>query len=459
MTFEGSDSAIAGEELEGSIVASAIDDEDNAKWILTQLTDLDFVSLRAREMFRALKKAWQEHQSCAVFVVRRMAIDSGLGDEFSWIWGLKTVFGVLGPTELQTSARLLRDNTTRHRLLRALDHGRGLVADPERSVEAIQAEIARVLSEVSVSRRQPAQHWSEGLGELSEALRRQAEDDALARSQSIDLGVPGLSEMLGGAGESELIILGARPGVGKTAMGIQIARHVALTCGPVLFFSLELSRAKFWRRVACQQLGVRLDDLTEENVARCRDLNAQLWIEDQRMRPEELLRRVELFRLEHPDLCMVVLDHLGILAGSGAETKQMSLASNCCREAMRATGLPFIVLAQIRRAAEFKAEAKPTLSDLKGSGCIEEDARKVVLLHRPPLQQKPGTIDPQNAVAIVAKNGEGRLGEVPLRYHGELFTFFPGRGSGELREPEYLRERVPGRDFPAEEINMADWEF
>lgn len=445
-----SEAVETGSELEAGLLAACWEDDKNTELVLGYLTEKDFASEVGRQQFRALRKTWQTYRVCEAPSLKKVSADAGNLDSWHFVSEAFASgrWAGYGPGYLSKLMQQVRDGSARVRVSRALNSARQVLADPDKGLAEAVGEISHLLTEATAqSLRHNAESWKAGLGALLDRINRDLEAEVLglpATGQVLATGLDEFDRVLGGFGESELIVLAARPRVGKTAFALQVATHIAATEGPVLFLSLELSREKIWARVAVQQSGYPLDVIKRrpDLVERARQREARLWIDDTPLRPEQLQQRIELFRLEHPDLKAVFVDHLGILAGDGADYKATSLASNICRRAMKATGLPLVVLVQISRKAEDRNGGRPGLADLKMSGCIEEDARKVVLLHRPPLYVRGG--DPWEAVAIVAKNGEGEEGDVPLRYNGPLFTFLPGSG----QKVDRSVERIPGKDFP-----------
>lgn len=441
-----SESRETGTELELGLIAACWGDSDNAQLLLGTLTETDFSSMTGLQQFRVLRKCWQEFRNSEVPSLKKVAADHGVIE--SWHFAAEAFasgkWGGYGPGYLRQLMSQVRSNSGRVRVSMALRKASEIIADHEKSLEEVTGEISQMLTAATaVSIRHNAESWHDGLTGMLERIEKRMEAQANGQelTESLDTGIGPLDRVMGGLGESELIVIAARPRVGKTAFGLQVATSVAERYGPVLFLSLELSRQKMWSRVAVQQSGYPLKQIytRPDLVTAVRERNTRLWIDDTPLKPDQLQQRIELFRLEHPGLRAVFLDHLGILAGDGADYKSTSYASNMCRRAMKATGLPVVVLVQINRKAEERNGGRPSLADIKMSGCIEEDARKVLLLHRPPLYS-PGKCDPFEALAIVAKNGEGEEGDVDLNYNAPLFTFGPPTRRTEKKTETYEQQ-------------------
>lgn len=271
-----------------------------------------------------------------------------------------------------------------------------------------------------------AESWEEGFEALEQRAQKRIDDEAAGQliSEHLATGMGPLDEIIGGLGVPELIILAARPGVGKTAAGLQIATHVAATAGSVLFLSLELSARVCWTRIACQQLGMEVNAFKKrpDLIRQVRAKNIRLFIDDNPLRVDQLQQRIELFRVEHPDLCLVVIDQLSHLVGDSSDYKAMTRGCNRCCAITKALTLPVMLLTQVGRKGDLREKSRPTISDLKATGSLEEDARKILLIHRP-WAHAPGKCDPRDATIIVAKNGDGSSGDADMHYNGPTYTF------------------------------------
>lgn len=422
----------AAEEIELGLIASCWMDLDNAKLLLSTATAEDFHVPSARQQFQALQRCWNAYQTCDPTALRKMSADLGFVDSCVRVWDAFATGNWTGIGKGQMMAYLaqVREETSRQNFITALERGARLMRESTLPTADARAKVSASLSAAAGYQRQTAEHWDTGLSRLEEEIRANLQAEAEGKdapTRVMTTGIDTIDQILGGIEESDYVVVAARTGVGKTAFSLGMATHLASCYGSVLFLSLELSLSKMWRRVAVQQSSYPLSVVSRrpDLVARARQVNANLWIDDSRIRPSQLQQRIELFRLEHPDLCCVFVDHLGILAEPPRLFEQTSAASNAVRDAMKATGIPIVALVQINRAATNRDGGRPTMSDLRMSGDIEQDARKIILLHRDP--RKPDAVgDPWKATAIVEKNGEGETGDAPLLYNGPLFTFMPG---------------------------------
>jgi replicative DNA helicase len=272
----------------------------------------------------------------------------------------------------------------------------------------------------------------------STALRPQSEivlEVLEAVEQGIDPGLstgyPDLDDAIGGLRPGELIVIGARPGVGKSVLGMCVADHVSTRLGlPVLFASLEMRQEELTHRRIAATATVPLTHLTRHTVtdadwnqisrAQDRLTASQLRVDDT---PGVSLAQVRgQLRGMYRTGCaarLLVGDYLGIFAAPKADSRQQAVAelARGFKLIAREFGIPVILLAQLNRSLETRSDKRPVMSDLRESGEVEAAADIVILLHREdayePESPRAGEID-----LIVSKNRQGALTTVTLTFQG-----------------------------------------
>jgi replicative DNA helicase len=244
----------------------------------------------------------------------------------------------------------------------------------------------------------------------------------------LSTGFADLNELTAGLQKSELIIVAARPSVGKTAFSLGLVRNVVIgEREPVFFVSLEQSRIELAERLLCSQARVdshrlRKGTLTADDMEKLMEAgstlrDARLFIDDtpgqNMMRIAANARRLR----QRQGIKLVVIDYLQLIEPENRRDprqEQVAQISRRLKHLARELDIPVIALAQVNRASEDRQDHRPRLSDLRESGSIEQDADTVYLLHRPdryePGQQE-GIIE-----VIVAKNRNGPVGEVTLAF-------------------------------------------
>lgn len=267
-------------------------------------------------------------------------------------------------------------------------------------------------------------------------------------------GVPGaglstgfreLDAITAGLQNSDLIVLAARPSMGKTAMALNIARNVAmLERQPVAVFSLEMSKEQLALRIMCSEARVKQDDvrhamISDEDMAQLAHAVERLWdcpifIDDSPSASVLDMRgKARRLKAEH-GLGLIVVDYLQLMHSSTRtenRTQEIALIARGLKGLARELQVPVIALSQLSRLVESRSPRRPQLSDLRESGAIEQDADLVVFLYRPGYygaeeleRVKYDPIREANvAEAQVAKQRNGPTGTVKLAWVGEYGVF------------------------------------
>lgn len=248
-----------------------------------------------------------------------------------------------------------------------------------------------------------------------------------------------LDKLTTGFQRSDLVILAARPSVGKTAFCLNVAQHCATKHNiPVLVFSLEMSKESLIERVLCSEArvdstklrGGYLDKEDWMNLTKAAShiAEAPLWIDDSAA-PSilEIRAKARRFRADKtifsdPDqMGMVIVDYLQLVRSTRYEQnreREVAEVSRGLKALAKEVGLPVIALSQLRRAAEDRKDGRPQLSDLRESGAIEQDADLIMFIHRTQEDKEQGT-----AELIIGKHRNGPIGTVPLVFLSSYTRF------------------------------------
>jgi replicative DNA helicase len=275
--------------------------------------------------------------------------------------------------------------------------------------------------------------------------------DPSQRISGLSTGFKKFDEMTSGLHGGELFILAARPSMGKTALALNIAQHVAMhpmMRKPVAVFSLEMSSSSLLTRLLCSAARVdqqkyRLGFLNAEErrklqVALADLTDAPLFLDDtpgvNLMDIHSKLRRM---KSEH-GLSLVVIDYLQLMSSRGRSenrNQEVSAMSRGLKLMSKDLDVPFVVLSQLSRASETRpGDHKPQLSDLRDSGSIEQDADLVAFIYREEVYKRDSEEAKGKADLILAKQRNGPTGTVPLRFLGQ-YTRFENRAEDLGEEP------------------------
>lgn len=252
--------------------------------------------------------------------------------------------------------------------------------------------------------------------------------DPTKRERGIPTGFSDLDRMTDGLHAGEMFILAARPSMGKTALALNIATHIALhRRRGVAFFSLEMSKESLLTRAICSEarvdsqkfrLGyISADDRRELSAAAGRLSSAPLYIDETSSAgPMEIHARLRKHQ-QREEIALAVIDYLQLMSVAKKtenRTQEVSALSRGLKLMARDLGIPILVLSQLSRAPEGRAEHRPQLSDLRESGSIEQDADVVAFIYREEVY-KPDRADlAGKAELILAKQRNGPTGSVKL---------------------------------------------
>ncbi len=267
--------------------------------------------------------------------------------------------------------------------------------------------------------------------------------DPSQRVSGLSTGFTKFDEMTGGLRGGELVILAARPSMGKTALALNIAQHVAShpqMRKPVAVFSLEMSSASLLTRLLCAAARVdqhkfRAGFLNQDERRRLQfalsDMtDSPLYLDDTAgVNLMDIHAKLRRMKAQH-GLSLVVIDYLQLMSSRGRvenRNQEVSAISRGLKLMAKELDVPFLVLSQLSRAAETRVgDHKPQLSDLRDSGSIEQDADLVMFIFREEVYKRDREDLKGLADLIIAKQRNGPIGNVPLRFLGQ-FTRFENR--------------------------------
>jgi replicative DNA helicase len=273
------------------------------------------------------------------------------------------------------------------------------------------------------------------LGQIAHEVYEMLEDKG---RRGVECGFFELDDMLNGMQNGELIIVAARPSMGKTAFAMNIVEHVAantqICCG---VFSLEMSKQQLAQRLMCSRANIDAQKVrrgmlsapeyhqlaqTVEGLSK-----APIWVDDSAgMTPLELRAKARRLKLKHDVKCIMV-DYMQLMHNPGSESRQQEISeiSRAMKSIARELNVPVICLSQLNRATEGRDGHRPRMSDLRESGSIEQDADVVLLLHREDYyRMSEPDFQPDNiAEVIVAKQRNGPTGTIKLTFSSKTTRF------------------------------------
>ncbi len=431
---------------EQAVLGSALIDERCIPKIIERLKPEDFYLRQNRELFETICSMFNYSQTIDPITLMEKMKQDGVYNENTTYEYIKQLMETT-PTSANVDEylRIVEDKSL---LRKVADTAGGITAMVQEGSATAQQTLETAekrIYDISNGRN------SRGLEKISDVLESLYERlTELSASGSavpgLDTGFPDVDNAIAGLNQSDLILLAARPGMGKTSMALNMLLHTGKFSGKsVVFFSLEMSREQLAMRLVANESFVELkklvtgrlnqDDWDKIAAAAVSLSQTKILIDDNPMLSvadmNAKCRRVN-------DLGLVVIDYLQLMTSAGGNMRygdRQQLVSEISRSLKimaKELQVPVLCLSQLSRANESRSDKRPMLSDLRESGAIEQDADIVMFLYRDGYYN-PDTEDRNLAECIIAKNRHGETGTVELQWLPEFTTF----ASIDRRHEEY----------------------
>lgn len=342
--------------------------------------------------------------------------------------------GVPRTDTIEPYAKLVKQKSMLRKLISASQQIVSLAFEEEDDADMIIDKAERMIFEIAEDRvRQGFQY----IGDV--AHRRLEQIEQMAGRPEMITGVPtgftDFDRMTSGLQRQELIVIAARPSMGKTALALNMAQYAAKNANVVGIFSLEMSAEQLVSRLLCSEARVdahrlRTGYLNREEWARLADAlrrlcETKVFIDDSAaVNVMEMRAKCRRLKAEH-GLDMLIVDYLQLMAGRGrieSRQQEVSQISRDLKGLAKELDIPVVALSQLSRAPEQRSEHKPQLSDLRESGAIEQDSDVVCFIYREELYN-PTDENQGTAELIIGKQRNGPTGMVQLAFLKEFTRF------------------------------------
>lgn len=439
-------------EAEISVLGAMLQDSTAVLRAAEQLVPEDFYHPEHKEIFTVMADMNRRQTAIDLVTVQTELSNKGSLDGIGGIkYLMKIIRDVPTTANVQEYINIVREKSTLRKLIAA---AQGIMKDcygQNKELQDVLSSAEKSIFDIVMNRQ-----GGEELRPVGEALEVAYQKiEELAKLKGELAGVPtgfiDLDSMLTGLHPGELIIVGARPAMGKTSFAMNIAEHAAMNKGKTTaIFTLEMPREQIAMRMLCSDARVdmqrvRKGTLHDDDWIRLAKtlgpLSAShIYIDDTAgLSPTQLRSRCRRLMMDTGKLDLVVIDYLGLMRSDGrAESRNMEVSE--ISRALKAIALelkiPIVACAQLSRANKDRIDKRPVLSDLRDSGSIEQDADVVMFLHREEYYNKE-TEDKNIGEVIVSKQRSGPLGTVKLAWLSEFTTF-----------ANLARENGPGGDAP-----------
>ncbi len=423
-------------EAEQSVLGSMLLDKEAIPVIMEILKSDDFYREDHKEIFEAVTDLFDKGEPIDLITVSEQLKLRGTLDG---IGGLEYVTNLANAVPTTANARhyakIVEEKSTLRRLIKVSSDvvNMGYEASEELSYVIDRAEKGIF----DVLQKRTSQGYSCIKDVLVDTFNRLEE---LYNNKGYITGIPtrfaDLDYKTAGLQNSDLILIAARPAMGKTSFALNIASNVAIYAKiPVAIFSLEMSKEQLVNRMLCSEAMVdsqkmrtgKLEDEDWKKVARALGplSEAPIYIDDTPgISIMEIRAKCRRLKLEK-NLGLILIDYLQLMQGRGkndSRQQEISEISRSLKILAKEINVPVVTLSQLSRAPEARAEHKPILSDLRESGAIEQDADIVMFLYREDYYN-PETEKKNIAELIIAKHRNGSTGTIELKWRGEYTKF------------------------------------
>ncbi len=425
------------ESAERSILGTMLADPDNIPTVLEYLTEEDFYIEEHKLLFSIIVKLWQEHGSNWDEVVLRDYIrKEGLEDRlpFDWILGIYEEAAPINT--LETACRIVKEKAG---LRSVLELSINLIKDVKELqdfntiIEIAQSKIFEISEKTTVTH---YYHIKDVAREVIDMIDQFRKTERLVTGLST--GFTELDMMTTGFHPADLVVLAARPGMGKTSFMLTLIHHVAfIEEKPVAVFSLEMSKEQLVMRLLSSMAEIPLqklragyvtDDEREKLLSAALELSkAEVYIDDTPSLTTTELRVKARKLKKEKGVEFVAVDYLQMLRSpvrKSSRQEEVAEISRNLKALAKELSIPVLALAQLSRQVEHRSDKRPQLADLRESGQIEQDADLIIFLHRPEYYKKnPSPEEKGIAEIIVAKQRQGPTGIIKVAFIKEYAKF------------------------------------
>ena len=425
-------------EAEKSVIGSMLMDKDAIEVALGILTKDDFYSRQYAIMFEAVRELYNNDKVADLVTVQEQLAKDGAPAEMQSLEFLKDIYEFNAVSvNVKSYAQIVRDKAIQRKLIKTCGEISQLCYDDNEKTEDILSETEhRVFDILKVG----TSNEIVGIDDIAVEVFNKIQEASKSKDHitGVATGFTDLDNMTTGFHGSELILVAARPAMGKTAFVLNILEYVAVKKNrPCMIFSLEMNKEQLVNRLFAMDSGIdaqnlRTGNLSDDDWERLMESvdrigSSNIMIDDTSDLTVTALRsKCRKAKLEH-GLDMVIIDYLQLMSGGGTRKndnrqQEISDISRALKLLARDIDCPVIALSQLSRAVESRTDKRPMLSDLRESGAIEQDADMVMFLYRDeyynPDSQKKG-----EAEVIIAKQRNGPIGTVNLYWQAQTTRF------------------------------------
>ncbi len=420
---------------EQSLLGSVLIDPASLNEVADLITSEDFYLSEHKQIYLAMHELFLANSEIDVVTLIDMLVTKGIYDKSGGEDYIRTLTeAVPDALNIKDYARIVKEKSVLRQLIEACGEISESAYSEQESVGEIIDHAENLIFHIAQGRdTKNFRHIKEVLGDVYSHLHELVTNKEA--TQGTQTGFSALDRVLAGMGKSDLVLVGARPGMGKTSFALNVATNVAKqTKKTVCIFSLEMSAEQLVNRVLSSEA------LVNSYTLRTGELSAEDWehlavaagdlagcdiLIDDTSGMTVTAMKAKLRRVKN--LGMVVIDYLGLMSGdkhTDNRVQEVSEISRSLKIMAKELMVPVICCAQLSRGPESRTDKKPMLSDLRDSGAIEQDADTVIFLYRSEYY-KTDEVNQDTSIAevIIAKNRHGSTGTVNMGWNGQFTKF------------------------------------
>lgn len=431
-----------GQEAEKATLGSILIDRDGIIKIADFLRPEDFYFLQHATIYHAMLDLFARHMPIDLKILASTLEDHGkLTEAGGTSYLAELTYDVPTATHIVEYALIVKQKSTLRKLIAAGDKIMGLGYDEASELEGLLEEAEKSLFAVSQAFvKDRFVHIKEVLASTYEKISDLHDPETKNKFLGVPTGFKSLDNILSGLQPTDLVVIAARPSMGKTAFAMNIAQNIARRDKSVGVISLEMSKEQLVERMFCALLGVdswkmRTGKLSDEDFAKIGsvmdDLNkTKIFIDDSSVSGIiELRTKARRLKSEH-GLDVLIIDYLQMMSAGkysgGQQTnrvQEISEITRALKNLARELHIPIIALSQLSRAVETRPSKVPVLSDLRESGSIEQDSDVVMMLYREDYYEED--CDRKGVTDIyIRKHRNGPTGHIELMFEREKMRFY-----------------------------------
>ena len=421
---------------EQSVIGSIFMDRECLANVIEHVRAEDFYDPRNKELFEAIMDLFNLDKPIDIITVAEQLRQRGTFEKIGGeIYLADIANSVSTSANVKYYAKIVSEYAIRRRLIGVANDISGLAYEGNESIEKILDISEQKVFDVSENKNMSG---FVGIRDLLSASFAHVSEIASNPNNitGIPTGFTKLDDMISGLNKSNLILIAARPAMGKTSFALNVAHYAAMKAGAkVGIFSLEMSNEEIINRIWFSEALVPNNKIRSGNmqpndwerltVALSKLSSSHIYVDDTAaVSPMDMRAKCRRLMAEK-GLDLIIVDHIQLMQSSKrTENRQQEITeiSRSLKMLAKDLNIPVVALSQLSRASDSRTDKRPMLSDLRESGAIEQDADIVMMLYRDDYYNKD-TEHPGEAEVIIAKNRSGSTGTVRLSWQGELTKF------------------------------------